>query len=166
MKKTPVLLLLFLLLVLPVTAETITGKVVWIYDGDSFLLQDGQYVVEIRLWGIDAPEYGQPCGREATKFLTRLIKGKYLKVEIIDQDSHGRAVGKAYLEDVYLNLELLKNGYAWWYQHYAPKERVFRNAEIVARDQKIGLWREPNPIKPREWREQHPEKGKRKVPQH
>ncbi len=105
--------------------------------------------------GHDAPEYKQSGGREATKFLIRLIKDRYVKVEKMDQDKYGRIVGKVYCEDVYVNLELLKNGHAWWYQYYAPKERIFREAEEKARDQKAGLWRDPNPINPREWREQH-----------
>jgi endonuclease YncB( thermonuclease family) len=154
MKKTAALVLL-LLLAFSLAAESITGKVIWVYDGDTFLLQNGQNSVEIRLWGIDAPEYKQSGGREATKFLIRLIKGRDVKVEKIDQDSYGRIVAKVYFEDVYINLEIIKNGHAWWYQHYAPKARAFREAEAVARDQKAGLWRDPNPIDPREWREQH-----------
>jgi endonuclease YncB( thermonuclease family) len=161
MKKTAALMLL-LLLAFSLAAETITGKAVWVHDGDSFLLKDKQNSVEIRLWGIDAPEYKQSGGREATKFLIRLIKDKYVKVEKIDQDSYGRVVGKVYLEDVYVNLEVLKNGYAWWYQHYAPKERAFREAEEKARNEKYGLWRDPNPVNPREWREQQ---NKEKVSQ-
>jgi len=162
MKKTAVLLSLFLLLAFSLAAEPIIGRVVWVYDGDSFLLQDGQNTLEVRLWGIDAPEYKQPCGREATKFLIGLIKGKYVSVEKVDQDKYGRIVAKVHLEDVYINLEILKNGYAWWYQHYAPKERAFRDAEETARSQKGGLWRDPNPINPREWREQHPDQDREK----
>jgi len=164
--KTTAALTLFLLLAFSLAAETITGKVIWVHDGDSFQLKDRQETIEIRLWGVDAPEYKQSGGREATKFLIRLIKDRYVKVEKMDQDKYGRIVGKVYCEDIYVNLELLKNGHAWWYQYYAPKERIFREAEAKARDQKAGLWRDPNPINPREWREEHSQdKEKEKVSQ-
>ena len=167
MKKMVMLLSLLLLLAFSLAAEPVIGRVIWVYDGDTFLLQDGQNTLEVRLWGIDAPEYKQPCGREATKFLIRLIKGKFVSVEKVDQDKYGRIVAKVYLEEIYINLEILKNGYAWWYQHFAPKERTFRDAEVEARNQKSGLWRDPNPINPREWREQHPDQDreKQKTPQ-
>ena len=169
--KTTAALILCLLLAFSLAAESISGKVTLIYDGDTFLMQEGLKSVEIRLWGIDAPEYKQSGGREATKFLIRLIKDRFVKVEKVDQDKYGRVVGKVYLEDLYVNLEVLKNGHAWWYQHFAPKERAFRLAEETAREQKAGLWRDPNPINPREWREQQKkekeeqEKEKAKVPQ-
>jgi hypothetical protein len=71
--KTTAALILFLLLAFSLAAESISGKVTLIYDGDTFLMQDGLKSVEIRLWGIDAPEYKQSGGR-GTKFLIRLIK--------------------------------------------------------------------------------------------
>ncbi len=68
--KTTAALILFLLLAFSLAAESISGKVTLIYDGDTFLMQDGLKSVEIRLWGIDAPEYKQAGGREATKCLS------------------------------------------------------------------------------------------------
>lgn len=159
MKKTA-LFVLCLLLAFTLAAETIIGKVSWIYDGDSFLMQTEGGRVQVRIWGIDAPEYKQPGGREAAKFLIGLIKDKTVSVEKVELDSYGRIVGKVHCENVYVNLEILKNGHAWWYQHYAPEESEFRRAEENARAQKAGLWREPSPVNPREWREQNPRKDK------
>ena len=93
MKKTA-LFVLCLLLAFTLAAETIIGKVSWIYDGDSFLMQTEGGRVQVRIWGIDAPEYKQPGGREAAKFLIGLIKDKTVSVEKVELDSYGRIVGK------------------------------------------------------------------------
>ncbi|MHB9137897.1 MAG: thermonuclease family protein [Victivallaceae bacterium] len=159
MKKIS-LFMLFLLLTFVLAAETITGKVSWIYDGDSFLMQMEGGQVQVRIWGIDAPECKQPGGREAAKFLIGLIKDKNVSVEKVELDSYGRIVGKVYCESLYVNLEILKNGHAWWYRHYAPQENEFRRAEENAKARKIGLWSNPNPVNPREWREQNPRQDK------
>lgn len=51
-----------------------------------------------------------------------------------------------------LNAELLKAGYTWWYKRYAPKERTYKAAEFVARTKKVGLWADPAPVVPWDWR--------------
>ncbi len=60
---------LFLLLTLtgvPATAETLTGQVVGVHDGDTLtLLVAGNRQVKVRLAGMDAPELKQPYGQRA-----------------------------------------------------------------------------------------------------
>ncbi|RLQ88937.1 thermonuclease family protein [Notoacmeibacter ruber] len=53
-------------------ADPIMGKANAVIDGDG-LVVDG---VEIRLCGIDAPEFQRPGGREATDYLRRLVAGR------------------------------------------------------------------------------------------
>lgn len=128
------------------------GKVVWLYDGDSFVLKSKGKRLEVRMWGVDAPEKKQKGGYEALKFMIKLLKNKTVKVKEVAQDSYGRIVGKVYLGNIFVNLKLLENGHAWWYRHYAPKQKDFAKAEADARKAKKGLWANPNPINPRDFR--------------
>jgi len=56
-----------------------------------------------------------------------------------------------------MGLEQIRAGMAWWYREYAneqsPEDRDrYERAEREARAKKVGLWREPNPVPPWEWR--------------
>ena len=53
-----------------------TGKVVSIADGDTItVLHDGHDQVKIRLYGIDAPESGQPFGKASRQNLSSMVHG-------------------------------------------------------------------------------------------
>lgn len=153
MKK---ILAIFIVLMLNIVVfadiEKISGIVSWVHDGDSFTITSGGQKIEVRLWGIDAPEYKQNGGREATKYLILLIKDRVVSIEKVDTDDYGRIVAKVYREDQYINLAMIVAGQAWWYKRYAPNEVAFRNAENNAKNKKVGLWRETNPVNPRDWR--------------
>jgi hypothetical protein len=51
-----------------------------------------------------------------------------------------------------LNQEIVRAGLAWWYQQYARRETVLRDLEQEARAAKRGLWIDPKPVAPWEWR--------------
>jgi Staphylococcal nuclease homologue len=51
-----------------------------------------------------------------------------------------------------LNRELVKEGMAWWFEKYAPNDKVPEKLESEAREAKRGLWRQENPVAPWEWR--------------
>ena len=79
-----------LVLVLPASAATLTGRVVGVHDGDTITVLDAdntQY--KIRLAGIDAPEHGQPYGANAKKALSDLVFGANPRV------SHGSFISIA-----------------------------------------------------------------------
>jgi endonuclease YncB( thermonuclease family) len=50
------------------------------------------------------------------------------------------------------NQELVKQGWCWWYRKYAPGDAVLEGSEKVARAAKRGLWVDPQPVPPWEWR--------------
>lgn len=137
-------------------AETITGKVVRIADGDTLTLLIDREQIKVRLYGIDAPEKGQPFGNRAKQALSDMAFGKTARVEVKDTDRYGRTVGRVFVGDVDVNLELVKRGMAWHYVRYAPKDKALAQAERDARTAKRGLWADAKPIPPWEWR-----KGKR-----
>jgi micrococcal nuclease len=130
-----------------------TARVIKIFDGDSFLVAQGSLKVEVRLWGIDAPEKGQPYGDQARQLLSNLAYQKNVTLIIHTQDQYNRQVAEVILPDGRnLNEEILRAGLAWWYQHYAPDQKQFQSLEAAARQQKLGLWADPKPTPPWDWR--------------
>ncbi len=134
-------------------AVEITGKCVGVADGDTCtILCDGNMTAKIRFYGIDCPESGQDFGKKAKTFTSSLIFGKTLKVNVIDTDKYGRNVGKVYCGNTYVNLEIVKAGFAWHYASFARGEADLAEAERNAQKNKLGLWSQPNPTAPWEYR--------------
>ena len=138
-----------------------SAKTNWIYDGDSFKVKtDDNKTFIIRLFGIDAPEGKQPYGKASTKNLIKLIKNKQVYIQPITKDKYKRFVAKVYLinkkdkkiEKKYINLQQIKDGYAWHYKRYAKNEKQFAEAEMEARKAKKGLWVQDKPEKPETYR--------------
>jgi len=129
------------------------GKVVSVYDGDTIAVLHDQRPERIRLYGIDCPEKGQAYGTRARQATAGLIYGKDVTLHIHDQDKYGRTVADVLLPDgTNINQELVKDGWCWWYRKYAPENVLLAVLEAGARDAKKGLWVDPNPIPPWEWR--------------
>ena len=134
-------------------AEDFTGKVVAISDGDTIRVMHNGVSERIRLWGIDCPEMKQPFGTRAKQFTGDLAFGQVVTVEVRDIDRYKRTVAEIILPDGRnLNQELVRAGLAWWYQRYARRETVLRDLEHEARNAKRGLWSDPNPVAPWDWR--------------
>ena len=143
---------------LPISSHAFPGKVVGITDGDTvkILRTDNHIQVKIRLAGIDTPEKKQAYGQKAKKFTASLIANRVVEVKPITKDRYGRTVGYIYCNDQDVNLEIVKAGYAWVYRRYAPKPRskadTYFAGENQARKRKLGLWADPHPVPPWEWR--------------
>ena len=150
------LLLACLFLWLPVLAgaETLSGKVVKVVDGDTIDVLQDRTTVRIRLNGIDAPEKGQAYGNRAKQFVLDLAAQQTVTVEIKDIDRYGRSVGDVFLPDGRnLNREIVAAGYAWWYRKYSADQSLGRLEEEAQRGRR-GLWQDKNPVPPWEWRRQ------------
>jgi len=148
-----------LLLVAPACfADTLTGKVVKVADGDSITVLDSTNTQHrIRLQGIDAPERKQPYGNASRKHLTTLVAGKTVTVKWDKRDRYGRIVRFVIVDGHDVNLVQVKAGMAWFYRYYqrelSPEDRrLYADAENKARYERLGLWRENNPIPPWEYR--------------
>jgi micrococcal nuclease len=137
-------------------ADDFSGLVVGISDGDTISVMHGGRAEKIRLYGIDAPEKGQAFGNRAKQFVSALAYGKEVKVEVKDYDRYGRTVADVILPDGRnLNHEIVKAGFAWWYRKYAPKNAELESLESGARATRRGLWADPRPVPPWEWRALH-----------
>lgn len=134
------------------TQQPFNAAILKIYDGDTVLVRYNGLRCLVRLWGIDAPEHKQTGGREATKHLAFLLKNKKVKIVPVKIGKYGRLIAKVYYGKVFINLEMIKSGHAWWYKQYAPKAKEFKKAQQDAKLHKRGLWIKQNPIEPRIWR--------------
>lgn len=139
-------------------AETLTGYVVAISDGDTVtVLDDKNQQHKIRLASIDAPEKAQAFGERSKQNLAGLVFNKNVTVEWTKLDRYGRTVGKISVNGKDANLEQIRAGMAWWYEKYRKEQsladqEIYQVAERQARMQRIGLWRDASPIAPWDWR--------------
>ncbi len=139
-------------------AETITGLVVGIADGDTITVLDANKVRhKIRLSGIDAPEKKQAFGNRSKESLSALAFDKTVNVETSKRDRYGRQIGKVLVNGRDVNLVQIERGMAWFYRQYQREQspndrRLYEAAEDAARAGKRGLWRDAAPVPPWEFR--------------
>ena len=134
-------------------AESFQGHVVAITDGDTLRVLRKREQVRVRLHGIDAPERKQPFGTRARQYAGDLAHEKLVRVEVKKTDRYGRAVGVIILPDGRnLNHEMVRAGFAWWVQEYAPRDKSLARLEQDARKAKRGLWTDDAPVPPWEYR--------------
>jgi len=142
----------------PTHAVEWTGVVVGVADGDTLTLLDGRKTQHrIRLDGIDAPERKQPFGQRSRQSLTELAKGRQATADCPKTDRYGRAVCRVRVDGVDVGLAQLERGLAWHYLKYAheldPPVRVrYERAEREARTGRAGLWSQPQPVPPWDYR--------------
>lgn len=125
-----------------------------VVDGDSLRLKGN----DIRLYGIDAPEYRQSCklangksyqcGRDAKRFLRKLIAGQSVKCRQIDIDRYNREVAICTAGKIELNLAMVKNGWAVAYLNHSFN---YAKAERLAHKARLGIWRGKF-VEPEDWR--------------
>jgi endonuclease YncB( thermonuclease family) len=137
------------------SGQTFTARVVEVTDGDTYdVNRSGGGEVTIRLFGVDAPESGQPYGSESTNAAREYAGGKNVRVEVEDTDRYGRAVARIEIQGGDLGAMLIRDGLAWHYEQYAPNETEYSRLERQARNASRGLWSRANPTPPWEWRSQ------------
>lgn len=156
------LLLLFLLGMGMAYGETLRGVVIDVVDGDTFILlektPEGKRTHRVQLEGIDAPEYGQDGCEEAKGYLEKLIWGENVTVQYTRDDRYSRILGLVLCGASRVNDEMVKEGWAWRYRSSSSRKLAFYESE--ARAGRKGLWAEPNPIAPWEWRDRKNAKEK------
>jgi len=135
------------------SAETFTGRVIGVADGDTLTVLRAGGGEVVRLRGIDAPERGQPWGERAKQYASALVFGKVVAVEAAGRDRYGRLLAEVRLPDGRsLSQELVRAGYAWWFRRYSEDRRLAR-LEAEARTGRRGLWADLSPVPPWEYRE-------------
>jgi endonuclease YncB( thermonuclease family) len=148
-------------------ADTLTGRVVGVTDGDTVTVLDANHQQhKIRLQGIDAPEKAQPFWQKSKENLSSLVFNKDVRVEWNKRDFRKRILGKVWVQPAScptcpMTLDAghvqITVGLAWWYRKYAkeqpPADRgAYEYSEQEARAKSVGLWGDPDPVPPWEWR--------------
>ena len=118
--------------------QTISGPA-YVIDGDTLVIGKRH----IRLFGIDAFERDQTCGRfrcgiEARKTLQDLARGQWLACEKQDMDTYGRTVAicrtSAGLD---LGGEMVRRGLAVAYRRFSTQ---YLDEEAYAKSRRLGAW--------------------------
>lgn len=131
------------------------GKIIRILDGDTVEMLYGELPIKLRLEHIDAPEKRgkQPFGNKAKIAISDLCFGQIVNV-ISDGkfDRNGRLIGVILNKDsLNVNKEMVRLGMAWHFKKYSH-DMSYDLLEREARAAKVGLWSDPNPIAPWDYR--------------
>ena len=79
--------------------------------------------------------------------------GKDVTLQTHGKDKYRRTIGEVLLPDgTNVNHTLVKEGWCWWYRKYAPGDATLERLETEAREAQRGLWADPQPVPPWEWR--------------
>ena len=122
------------------------------FSGKGFALDGDSIKVgkkEVRLFGLDAPEYKQKCldqnnqeyacGIISHEFLTKLATGKKVECVYAEKDKYDRFLGKCFVGGISINEEIVKNGMAVIYNFTESSEKM-DDLEKQAKANKIGIW--------------------------
>ncbi|MDO3380460.1 thermonuclease family protein [Geoalkalibacter halelectricus] len=134
--------------------ESFPARVIRVADGDTITVSDAyDQQHRIRFSEIDAPESpDQPYHDTATQYVIDRIAQRPVTIVVRDTDRYGRIVGEIILPDGNsLNRELVAQGLAWWYHQYSNDETI-GVLEAQARAARRGLWADPSPVPPWDWR--------------
>lgn len=146
-------LLVIVCLLTPLTsfADTFTGRVVSISDGDTITVLVEREQIKVRLIEIDAPEKIQAFGNKSKQALADMVFGEDVQVEAHGKDKYKRTLGRVLVNGLDANAEMVRQGYAWVYRKYSKNPGLLQ-LETEAKAAKRGLWVDPEPIPPWEWR--------------
>jgi endonuclease YncB( thermonuclease family) len=139
-------------------AEVLIGTVVGISDGDTItVLNANKTEHKVRLMGIDAPEKSQDFGAASKQALSNYIYQREVTVDYKKLDKYKRIVGKVILDKQDICLAMISDGMAWHYKDYDKEQSkndrdLYSQAELKAREAKLGLWQDNKAIEPSAFR--------------
>ena len=121
------------------------ARVIAVRDGDTIELDDGRVV---RYIGIDTPEVGEPGADSATALNRQLVDGKTVKLAYgYDRiDRYGRTLAVFYIDDLMVNEEIVRAGWAWCYffdGNLTPAPTLLLALQEAMRERR-GLWKTPH----------------------
>ncbi|HIB9725966.1 TPA: thermonuclease family protein [Escherichia coli] len=130
----------------------IQGKVIRVLDGDTIEVLQDKKPIRVRLANIDAPEKKQAFGRWSTNQLKALLAGQSVTVSYTQTDRYGRIIGRVFtMNGTEASRFMVQSGAAWVYERYNVDESL-PALQREAQEQKRGLWADPKPVPPWEWR--------------
>lgn len=145
----------------PANAETITGTIDSVMNGDTITIISKGKIVEVRLFGIDTPEKTQAFGQAARNFTGGKASKGEIRVEPITKDHDGRTVAMVFVNGINLNEQIVSQGFGWVYRQYCKKSICvdWLKLEADAKASHKGLWADANPTPPWEYRQKQLSSG-------
>ena len=148
----------------PPAPPVVDGISIDVQDGDSFVLRDDLgNRIRVRISGIDAPEKSQPFADRSRQHLRDLMRDVRIRLEPVKLDVFGRTVARVWIlsEDSKsvkdAGLAQIEAGLAWHFKRYRSDQHEqdaarYMKAEREARSEGLGLWRDPSPEPPWDFR--------------
>jgi len=148
--------LVAMLLATATHAEPFPAKVTEVLAADLLKVEREGAPYEVRIYGADAPEPGQPFAAEALAFTKTKAMGQAVTVNGMATDSLGKIVGTVTLADgTDLGAALVGGGFAWWDEKNAPEAKALKGANAKALIGKAGLFSDPASLTPWDFRKSH-----------
>ncbi len=143
-----------------VQAETFNCpcRVVEVIAGDTVYIENHE-TSSRKIWlaGIDAPQLKQLYGEQSRKHLSDLVLNEYVMLETIQPDRYGRITARLLKDRQDINLQQIRDGYAWYYRQddgLTDSQKItYEKAQERAQSETLGLW-ESEAIPPWDFREQ------------
>jgi endonuclease YncB( thermonuclease family) len=127
-------------------------RVVGVHDGDTVTcLDETNTQQKVRLAEIDAPELGQDYGKVSREVLAEMVFGKTVEVTEDGKDRYGRWIGHLSSNGVDVNRQMIATGNAWHYGDYS-RDTSLAALQSQAQSQRLGLWAQPSPVAPWDFR--------------
>ena len=116
--------------------EAHEGQAIRVFDGDSLVIHQSGAQVEVRLFGIDAPERYQPWSRRSREALKSLVRGQSLRRVPVTEDRYGRVVATVFRvsDNLDVNAEMVRTGHAWVYRRYTEDPHLIGLEDEARRD--------------------------------
>ena len=139
------------------SADTLTGRVVGIADGDTLTLLVGRQPYKIQIAAIDAPERYQAWGEQSKTHLSRLTLNRTAVANCSRLERWDHQACQVTVNGVDIGLQQIKEGMAWWvrqdtHTQSAEDQSAYESAELMAKMRRMGLWGATNPVPPWEFR--------------
>jgi endonuclease YncB( thermonuclease family) len=136
-----------------------TGVVSRVIDGDTVEMDIEGKLVNVRLFGVDAPELDQPFGFESKDALARRILGEEIIIVPRDIDRYDRLVAGLYRSTdkgiLSINSVMTYAGFVCAYRDYLGDElEYYLLYETDAKKHKRGIWAAAGAVSPWDWRKQ------------
>jgi endonuclease YncB( thermonuclease family) len=129
------------------------GDTVWVRTDSTPEAPKGRRI-KLRLLGLDAPERCQPRGPEAAAALMAKVQDRRVTVQRTATDDHGRGLATLWIDGVDVGAWLVADGHAWS-ARYRGNPGPYANEEAEARRARRGLFADPAPELPRNFRRRH-----------
>lgn len=142
----------------PELEKVFSARITNVQDGDSIEFAVGFHTYRGRLVGIDAPEYTQAFGQLAAVHLSKLAyMSKDVRIERVGFDKFNRVLVRVTVGSVDIAQAMLQAGLAWHIVSYTKQSipehaQSYAMAAYHARADRLGLWSDPNPMAPAQYR--------------